>query len=132
MQPSNYKDSKLIVQRLRELNAEGKTSDLTNQLLFAPERPLEELYVYKDDKWQLQNLAANPELAPVLREHRQHLRDWIKRTGDPGPETPEVYDLEINDQLRSMKKSSAGYKAYSANAENYRKWAKTRPHIDLE
>jgi arylsulfatase A-like enzyme len=132
MQPSNYKDSKLIIKRLRELHAEGKTGDLTNKLLFAPTRPLEELYEYRDDRWQVVNLAANPEMAPVLEKHRNQLRDWIKRTGDPGPETPEVFHLETADQMRTMKKTSAGYKAYFANTERAKKWATERPHVELE
>ena len=44
--PSNYKDSKLILIRLRELHAEGKLSKLSEKLLFSPERQPEELYLF--------------------------------------------------------------------------------------
>jgi arylsulfatase A-like enzyme len=132
LQPSNYKDSKLIIKRLRELHKAGKASDLANQLLFASQRPVDELYLYGDDPWQTKNLAADPAHAAALNSHRDHLRKWIKDTGDPGPETLEVYTLETDDQLRTMNKKSAGYKAYKANAEMYKKWATERPHVDLE
>ena len=132
LQPGNYKDSKLILKRLRELHDQSNTSELTNRLLFAPTRPIEELYVYKDDRWQLQNVATNPELAPVLAQHREQLRQWIKKTGDPGPETAEVFELETKDQLSTMNRKSAGYKAYHHNVETSKEWAVERPHVDLE
>jgi arylsulfatase A-like enzyme len=132
LQPSGYKDAKLIVKRLRELHAAGKTSALTDTLLFAPTRPLEELYEYGKDGWQIQNLAASPELGPVLEGHRNQLKKWIVDARDPGPESPEVYTLETDDQLSSMKPNSSGHRIYRANAEMYKKWRSQRPHIDID
>lgn len=117
LQPSNYKDSKAIVRRLRELEAEGAIGALTRQLFFAPQRPAEELYRYDTDTWQTQNLAENPAFPDVLAHHRRLLETWIEETGDPGDETLEVYTIETDDQLTTMKPESASYRAYQANAE---------------
>ncbi len=90
LMPNQYKDSKLIVQRLRALHAKGSLDDLSEKLLFAPTRPSEELYLYADDRWQTVNLADDPKHAGALREHRGRLAEWVKTTGDMGPESPEV------------------------------------------
>ncbi|MEM0895566.1 MAG: sulfatase [Verrucomicrobiota bacterium] len=124
LQPSNYKDNKAILQRLRELHADGKAGNLAEQLLFAPERPAEELYQYQADPWQLKNLAAEPVYEKTLRGLRQQLDAWTTAIKDPGPETPEIYDLEIQAQLTTMKSNSAGYKAYQRNSELYKKWTR--------
>ena len=68
--PSGYKDGKLIVQRLRELNDKGELSPLAEKLLFAPQRPAEELYLYGEDVWQVHNLAEDPNHAKALEQHR--------------------------------------------------------------
>ena len=46
LMPSNYKDGKIIIQRLRQLHAEKKLNTLAEKLLFSPTRPPEELYLY--------------------------------------------------------------------------------------
>ncbi len=127
LMPSNYKDSKLILQRLRELHEEGKLNDLSEKLLFAPSRPPEELYLYAEDRWQIVNLADNPKHAKALKQHRMHLRNWIKDTGDMGPETPKVYAQEIADELafidrRKAKMKPARYYEFKRNAEMYKRW----------
>ncbi len=124
LQPSQYKDSKIIVQRLRQLHAEGNLSELATQLLFAPTRPPEELYEYVEDRWQVKNLATVPTHEDVLREHRKRLDEWIQQTGDLGPESAEIYALEMSDELRTIKKSSPRYEVFLKNAEMYRQWAK--------
>lgn len=122
LQPSNYKDSKAIVRRLRELEAEDRISDLTRKLLFAPERPEEELYLYREDPWQNRNLADEPRYAEVLAEHRERLELWIEETGDMGPESPEVYAQEIEDELANIKPGSKRYREFKANAERTKRW----------
>ena len=119
LMPSNYKDSKLIIKRLRELQAQGKVSELTEKLLFSKTRPAEELYAYGQDPWQIKNLASDPEYASILKEHREHLDQWIKKTGDPGPESIEVYIMETDDQLNGKKSG-----AYYENTKLYLKWQK--------
>lgn len=123
LMPSNYKDSKLIIQRLRELHAEGSLSDLTERLLFSPTRPAEELYLYGDDLWQLNNLADDPDHADALQQHRERLETWITETGDQGPETPEVYILETEDQMKSTRNKESR-ELYRKNSELYQQWAR--------
>ncbi|MCP4174227.1 MAG: sulfatase [Fuerstiella sp.] len=123
LMPSSYKDGKLIVQRLRELHAVAGLSDLSEALLFAPTRPPEELYAYGSDRWQTVNLAADPEYVAVLRQHRERLERWIRETGDIGPETPEVYVLETEDQMKSTR-NRAARETYRKNAELYKRWAR--------
>ncbi len=123
LMPSNYKDSKLIIKRLRDLHLKGKTNTLANKLLFSPTRPGEELYLYNQDQWQTKNLAENKKYEKTLYEMRKILTQWMVQTGDPGPETIEVYILETEDQM-----SSTGNKVfrenYRRNFETYKKWLK--------
>jgi arylsulfatase A-like enzyme len=122
LMPSGYKDSKLIIQRLRQLHADGKLNALAAKLLFAPTRPAEELYLYGQDRWQTQNLAASVGHAEALAVNRNRLDRWIEETGDPGPETPEVYVLETEDQMKSTRNKNSR-EIYRKNAELYKRWA---------
>ena len=122
LMPSNYKDSKIIVRRLRELHADDKLDPLATKLLFSPTRPKEELYLYGEDPWQVVNLADDPKRAKVLQQLRGRLEEWIKETGDPGPETPEVYVLETEDQMKSTR-NKASRENYRRNSELYKRWA---------
>jgi arylsulfatase A-like enzyme len=123
LQPSQYKDSKAIVQRLRHLHAEGHLDDLANRLLFAPQRPVEELYAYRDDPWQIHNLAEAPQHAGKLLELRRRLEHWIEETGDLGPEPPEIYAREIADELNVINPASPRYEVFRQNAEQNQQWA---------
>jgi hypothetical protein len=123
LMPSNYKDSKLIIQRLRELHADEGIGQLGEKLLFSPYRPAEELYSYHQDRWQIHNLAENRKYADELVRHRQMLNEWIRRTEDPGAESDDVYVLETEDQLKDMKNETAR-KKYRANVEIYKRWAR--------
>lgn len=122
LMPSNYKDSKLIVQRLRQLHVDKKLEDLAETLLFSSTRPAEELYEYQEDRWQVENLAGDSNYADVLADHRRHLDEWIEGTGDPGPETPEVYILETEDQMK-VTRNPKSREIYRKNSELYKKWA---------
>jgi arylsulfatase A-like enzyme len=124
LQPSQYKDAKIIVRRMRELNAAGKLSERSKQLLFSPTRPPEELYEYGKDRWQVQNLANDPKHAKVLEQHRSRLDRWIHETGDLGSESPEVYAQEMVDELSSINRKSPRYEVFRKNAEMYKQWAK--------
>lgn len=123
LMPSNYKDTKLIVKRLRQLHGEDKLNTLSKQLLFSPTRPEEELYLYKSDKWQTKNLVNLSKISGILQKHRDQLDQWILKTKDPGPETLETYILETEDQM-----SSTGNKVsrenYRRNSEIYKQWFK--------
>jgi hypothetical protein len=119
--PSEYKDNKLILQRLRELRKEGRVSDLTEQLLFAPIRPAEELYLYGEDRWQIVNLADNPKHGAVLAQHRTRLESWMEETGDMGPESLEVYIMETEDQMKSTRNAESRER-YRKNSKLYMQW----------
>ena len=124
LMPSDYKDSKAIIIRLREMHATGALPTLSEKLLFAPSRPSEELYAWTEDKWQTENLADDPAFAGVRESLSSQLDHWIESTGDLGDESPEVYDLEIYDELGTMDPDSDRYRNFSVNAEQYRQWAR--------
>ena len=123
LMPSNYKDSKLIIKRLRTLHAEKKTNAVANKLLFSPTRPREELYLYNQDKWQTKNLAENKKYQKKLTGLRKNLAQWIIQTGDPGAETLDVYILETEDQMSSTGNKDSR-ENYRKNSETYKKWFK--------
>ncbi|GAA5504754.1 sulfatase [Novipirellula caenicola] len=123
LMPSDYKDTKLILQRLRELHSAGTLNALSEKMLFSPTRPAEELYLYGDDPWQTTNLANDPQHANALTWHRQRLQRWIEETGDMGPESPEVYVLETEDQMQSMRNKTSR-ENYRKNTELYKQWAR--------
>ena len=122
LMPSNYKDGKIILARLRQLHEEKKLDALAGKLLFSPTRPAEELYLYRKDRWQIDNLADHPKHAKVLQDMRLRLDRWLEKTGDPGPETPEVYILETEDQMKSTR-NAASRENYRKNSELYIRWA---------
>jgi arylsulfatase A-like enzyme len=122
LMPSNYKDGKIIVKRLRSLHADGKLDPLAEKLLFSATRPPEELYFYGEDRSQVRNLTDDPKRAKVLKQLRGRLEQWIKETGDPGSETPEVYVLETEDQMKSTR-NAASRENYRKNSELYKRWA---------
>ena len=121
LMPSNYKDTKLIIKRLRQLHGEGKLNSLSKQLLFSPTRPEEELYLYQGDKWQTKNLAGLSRYKDILQNHREQLNQWISKTKDPGPETLETYILETEDQMSSTG-NSISRENYRRNSEIYKQW----------
>ena len=95
LQPTNYKDSKSIIIRLRELYDMGKLDILQQKLLFAPSRKPEELYDIQVDPFETINLADDPWYADTLRKMRLMLEQWSHNTHDPPPESPEIYEIEI-------------------------------------
>jgi arylsulfatase A-like enzyme len=123
LMPSNYKDSKLIVQRLRELHASQGIGAVGEELLFSEVRSAEELYLYRQDRWQIHNVAENKKYTDELVRHRELLDEWIRQTNDHGTESDDVYVLELEDQLKGMK-SEASRATYRANIETYRRWAR--------
>lgn len=95
LQPNAYKDMKPTVRRLRELHAAGELPAITERLLFAAERPDEELYDWRDDPWQLRNLAADPGQRETVQSLRERLAAWMTETGDDAPESQEMYDSDM-------------------------------------
>ncbi len=117
LQPCAYKDGKAIVQRLRELHAAGQLPTLTEQLLFSPTRPREELYELAADPHQVRNLAGDPAFAGVLEEHRRRLDAKLVATRDPGPESMAMYDSDMKPYI------GKGNPEVEKNITQMKKWA---------
>lgn len=124
LMPNEYKDSKAIIRRLRDLQAAGELGPLSSDLLFAPTRPAEELYEWSRDRWQISNLASDPASAELLNNLSTLLDTWIEKTGDPGPESTGIYALEMEDELNGIKAGSPRHAAFRSNAEIYKDWMK--------
>ena len=99
LQPNAYKDGKSIVQTLRTLHAAGALDSLSEKLLFAPTRPAEELYEWKVDRWQVQNLATEPVHRQTQETLRARLDRWMDETNDHGPESEKMYDSDMVEYL---------------------------------
>jgi hypothetical protein len=63
----------------------------TQLLFYGDKKPAEELYDLDSDPHEIRNLALDPALAETLKQHRQLLDNWIRRTGDQGQQ-PESID----------------------------------------
>jgi hypothetical protein len=132
LQPTNYKDTKHILIRLRELHAAGMLNKLQEELLFAPRRAPEELYDIKVDPYETVNLAGNPQCQRVLKSMRRRLSTWMKETHDPGPEPPEVYASEMEYQIGKNRNNPKSHAAIIKNVALMNRWAKERPYqIDI-
>ena len=94
LQPNAYKDSKSILQTLRAWHDARRLDPLQERLLFSPTRPEEELYEWPADRWQVNDLAADPAHRETLAELRARLDAWMAETHDPGPEPQAMYDSD--------------------------------------
>ena len=95
LQPNAYKDAKPTLRALRERRAAGLLDPLAERILFAAERPAEELYLYRDDPWQIENLAAEPAHATALADLRLALDGWMAANGDDRAEPEAMYDSDM-------------------------------------
>lgn len=100
LQPNAYKDKKAIVGALRAAHEAGTLPSVSEELLFRPERPAEELYEYVNDRWQVTDLAANPDYRGVLESHRARLDTWLRDSRDPGPEPEAMFDSDMAEYLK--------------------------------
>jgi arylsulfatase A-like enzyme len=126
LQPNAYKDGKEIVQRLRELHAQGKLPELAERLLFSPTRPREELYDVKADPEETRNLADDSQSQATLAKMRRRLDQWIQETGDQGekPESDAMFESDMAVYLQG----DAGLrgerlKVLQDNIQQMKKWA---------
>ncbi len=117
LQPNAYKDGKSIVQTLRALHASNRLDALTEKLLFSGNRPSEELYEWTDDRWQVNNLAADPTFQSTLQEMRAKLDRWMVDTNDHGPESEAMYDSDMQEYL------GKGNPQVEKNIAIMKKWA---------
>jgi hypothetical protein len=85
------------------MHALHKNNQLTPEqaLFMADSRPKEEFYDLKKDPHELNNLAHDSQLQPILEKFRKILDEWIKNTGDRGEyqEDPVV----VNKYKKQMK-----------------------------
>ena len=126
LQPSNYKDSKAILKRLRELYQAGKLDSLQEQILFAPSRPSEELYDIEKDRFETANLTGKSEYANTLRQLRARLDQWSRQTNDPPPESAEEYDVEMRCQVANTR-DLVQKAAVQKNILLMKQWSTDRP-----
>lgn len=124
LQPNAYKDGKSIVQTLRELNAAGKLDALQRELLFSPTRPVEELYAWTTDRWQVKNLAADPAHRKTLEQLRGRLDRWMAETKDRGPEAESMYDSDMAVYVGGRNGKAAGNSATEKNIALMKQWAR--------
>lgn len=125
LQPSNYKDSKAIIKRLRFLHEHGQLAAIHDALLFADQRPAEELYDIVNDPFELVNLAFDNTYKPTLQLFRTQLANWSSATNDPKPESFEVYSLEMQNQWERTP-GKVAKEHVANNIEEYKKWLKGR------
>jgi N-sulfoglucosamine sulfohydrolase len=78
-----YMEEMPTMQEWRRVHSEGKLTGV-QALFFAPTKPAEEFYDTEADPHEIRNLAEAPEHQSKLRNFRQTLDDWIRRTGDLG------------------------------------------------
>ena len=71
LQPCAYKDNKDTYIAIRDWGVKGKLNDLQKNLLLSSKRAKEELYDLKNDPWELNNLADDPDHAKALQKMRK-------------------------------------------------------------
>jgi len=78
-----YSEQTPTMREWRRLHEEGKLTG-AQALFFQPRKPVEELYDTQSDRFEIHNLASDPEYRDVLERFRRVLRDWMRETGDLG------------------------------------------------
>jgi arylsulfatase A-like enzyme len=124
LQPNDYKDSKPILQRLRELHAQGKLSDLQEQTLFSPARSAEEFYDVQADPFEVRNLAGDPRFRSTLEGLRARLDRWMAETRDCGPESEKAYDANVGYELKAPSAKVRGNDTVLRNIALMKQWAR--------
>ena len=122
LQPNRYKDGKDILNALRKAHA-ARTLNETQELLFAPTRPAEELYDLTEDPFEVRNLAADPRYQTQLKNLRMRLDEWIKRTNDHGAESEAMYDSDMAAFSNSPNADAEQASILSRNIALMKRWA---------
>jgi hypothetical protein len=121
LQPNAYKDGKLILQVIRQLADSGSLEDWRLDLLMRSTRPTEELYRWREDRWQHHNLADSPDQEVVLAQLRAALDSWLEQTGDHGAESWEMYDSDMAVYLSG--RNPEAEQVTRDNIERMKSWA---------
>lgn len=82
-QPIDYCEQMPTMRIWRRLAEAGKLNAVQARF-FLPAKPIEELYDMNTDRYQLHNLAGEPEYGEVLQRLRHESVAWMQRTGDLG------------------------------------------------
>jgi len=122
LQPNRYKDGKEILKTLRRIHEAGRLNK-TQELLFAPTRPKEELYDLTKDPFEVRNLAGDPKHQAQLMKLRKRLDDWIQRTKDRGPESEAMYDSNMAVFANSANPDAEQERILSRNIALMKRWA---------
>ena len=122
LQPNRYKDGKEILKTLRRAHEAGTLNE-TQELLFAPTRPKEELYDLTKDPFEVRNLADDPKHQAQLWKLRKRLDDWIQRTKDRGPESEAMYDSNMAVFANSPNADDEQARILSRNIALMKRWA---------
>ena len=130
LQPNNYKDSKAIVQAMRQWHEEGKL-DESQALIMSHTREIEELYDLEKDPDELHNLARDAAYGTQLAELRGRLIEWQKRSGDThGVESPEIYEAEAGAEHLEGGKGNRSPQ-YQKNLELMKRRHTEKPFVPL-
>jgi len=125
LQPCAYKDHKPFMKTLRHLYAEGKLNKVQS-LHLADTRPEEELYGLSSDRWEIHNLAENPQYRDKLRQMRGILANWIIESDDKGRfgESDAMFDSDMKVYIDGQaKKGKSEYaKEVQRNVNLMKKW----------
>lgn len=85
-----------FVKVMHQLHIDKKLNEIQDRFM-SKERPAEELYDLKNDPYELNNLAENPDYNEILKQYNEVLNRWIKETDDKGqyPENEEGLKLML-------------------------------------
>ena len=80
---NGFRNNHPIMQEWYRCWIEGTLNE-TQSIMFAEQRPIEELYDTRTDPWEVHNLAEDEGYREVLDGMREELDDWQKETGALG------------------------------------------------
>ena len=83
-----------FVKVMHQLHADKKLNAIQDRFM-SNERHAEELYNLKEDPFELNNLAANPEYKETLSKYANILNDWVAKTDDKGQYPEDEENLKL-------------------------------------
>lgn len=83
-----------FVKVMKQLHTDKKLDAIQNRFM-ANDRPKEELYNLKEDPFEINNLAQNPDYSKVLNKHAAILNKWVSDTNDKGQYPENEADLKL-------------------------------------
>ena len=95
----------------------ARSSSTERRTLRAYTGPPEELYAWTEDRYQTNNLAADPAHRATLEALRKRLDSWMAETRDGGPESDARYDSDMAVYL------GRGNPAVETNIALMKQWA---------